>query len=52
MAASHRGTAGGMIERAAATHGCDRFSRDKVLAMMGREPEQFRPMITHLLPLD
>jgi threonine dehydrogenase-like Zn-dependent dehydrogenase len=41
-----------MIERAATTHGCDRFSRDNVLAMMAREPEQFRPVITHRLPLD
>jgi threonine dehydrogenase-like Zn-dependent dehydrogenase len=35
-----------------ATHGCDRFTWDKVLAMMAQAPEQFRPMITHRLQLD
>jgi 2-desacetyl-2-hydroxyethyl bacteriochlorophyllide A dehydrogenase len=35
-----------------ATHGCDRFTWDKVLTTMARDPEQFRPMITHRLPLD
>ncbi|PPQ35851.1 zinc-dependent alcohol dehydrogenase [Rhodopila globiformis] len=34
-----------------ATHGCDRFTWDKVLATMAREPERFRPMITHRMPL-
>jgi threonine dehydrogenase-like Zn-dependent dehydrogenase len=34
-----------------ATHGCDRPTFDKVLTMMGRDPEGFRPMITHRLPL-
>jgi threonine dehydrogenase-like Zn-dependent dehydrogenase len=35
-----------------ATHGCDRFTWDKVLTTLQREPERFRPMITHRLPLD
>ena len=35
-----------------ATHGCARPTWDKVLTLMGREPERFRPMITHRLPLD
>jgi threonine dehydrogenase-like Zn-dependent dehydrogenase len=35
-----------------ATHGCDRFTWDKVLTTLGRAPERFRPMITHRLPLD
>lgn len=35
-----------------ATHGCDRFTWDKVLTTMAREPERFRPMITHRMPLD
>ena len=35
-----------------ATHGCDRFTWDKVLSTLGREPERFRPMITHRLPLE
>ncbi len=35
-----------------ATHGCARPTWDKVLTVMGREPEAFRPMITHRLPLD
>ena len=35
-----------------ATHGCDRFTWDKVLSTLSREPERFRPMITHRLPLD
>ena len=35
-----------------ATHGCDRFTWDKVLTLVEREPERFRPMITHRLPLE
>ena len=35
-----------------ATHGCDRPTWDKVLTLLGRDPEGFRPMITHRLPLD
>jgi threonine dehydrogenase-like Zn-dependent dehydrogenase len=35
-----------------ASHGCDRPTWDKVLTVLGREPESFRPMITHRLPLD
>lgn len=35
-----------------ATHGCDRPTWDKVLTILAREPERFRPMITHRLPLD
>lgn len=35
-----------------ATHGCDRFTWDKVLTTLAREPERFRPMITHRMPLD
>jgi threonine dehydrogenase-like Zn-dependent dehydrogenase len=35
-----------------ATHGCDRFTWDKVLTTLGHDPERFRPMITHRLPLD
>ena len=35
-----------------ATHGCDRFTWDKVLTMMAGDPERFRPMITHRLPLE
>jgi threonine dehydrogenase-like Zn-dependent dehydrogenase len=35
-----------------ATHGCERSTWDKVLTTMVREPERFRPMITHRLPLD
>jgi threonine dehydrogenase-like Zn-dependent dehydrogenase len=34
-----------------ATHGCERATWDKVLMLMGNGPEQFRPMITHRLPL-
>jgi threonine dehydrogenase-like Zn-dependent dehydrogenase len=34
-----------------ATHGCDRFTWDKVLTTLAREPERFRPMITHRMPL-
>jgi threonine dehydrogenase-like Zn-dependent dehydrogenase len=33
------------------THGCDRRNWDKVLTLLGRDPEAFRPMITHRLPL-
>jgi threonine dehydrogenase-like Zn-dependent dehydrogenase len=35
-----------------ATHGCDRFTWDKVLTIVAREPERFRPMITHRMSLD
>jgi threonine dehydrogenase-like Zn-dependent dehydrogenase len=35
-----------------ATHGCARPTWDKVLTLLGREPERFRPMITHRMPLD
>jgi hypothetical protein len=28
------------------------FTWDKVLTTLGRDPERFRPMITHRLPLD
>jgi threonine dehydrogenase-like Zn-dependent dehydrogenase len=35
-----------------ATHGCDRFTWDKVLTTLGSDPERFRPMITHRMPLD
>ncbi len=35
-----------------ATHGCDRPTWDKVLTLLARDPEHFRPMITHRLPLD
>jgi len=35
-----------------ATHGCARPTWDKVLTLLGREPERFRAMITHRLPLD
>lgn len=34
-----------------ATHGCDRPTWDKVLTLLSRDPESFRPMITHRLPL-
>ena len=34
-----------------ATHGCERPTWDKVLTILGREPDSFRPMITHRLPL-
>lgn len=34
-----------------ATHGCERPTWDKVLTLLGRDPESFRPMITHCLPL-
>ncbi|MCK8784415.1 alcohol dehydrogenase catalytic domain-containing protein [Roseomonas sp. NAR14] len=34
-----------------ASHGTSRASWDKVLALLAREPEAFRPMITHRLPL-
>ncbi|HQT79833.1 MAG TPA: alcohol dehydrogenase catalytic domain-containing protein [Rhodopila sp.] len=33
------------------THGCDRRNWDKVLTLLGRDPEAFRPMITHRMPL-
>ena len=35
-----------------ATHGCERPTWDKVLTLLGRDPESFRPMITHRLPLE
>jgi threonine dehydrogenase-like Zn-dependent dehydrogenase len=35
-----------------ATHGCDRPTWDKVLTLLGRDPDGYRPMITHRLPLD
>jgi len=35
-----------------ATHGCERPTWDKVLTILGREPDSFRPMITHRLPLE
>lgn len=34
------------------SHGTARPTWDKVLAMLGRDPESFRPMITHRLPLE
>ncbi len=34
-----------------ATHGCERPTWDKVLTLLSRDPESFRPMITHRLPL-
>jgi threonine dehydrogenase-like Zn-dependent dehydrogenase len=34
-----------------ATHGCARATWDRVLTLLGRDPECFRPMITHRLPL-
>ncbi len=34
-----------------ASHSTSRGAWDKVLAVMGRDPEAFRPMITHRLPL-
>lgn len=35
-----------------ATHGCARPTWDRVLSLLGRDPEAFRPMITHRLPLE
>ena len=35
-----------------ATHGCERPTWDKVLTILGREPDSFRPMITHRMPLE
>lgn len=35
-----------------ATHACDRPTWDKVIAAMAREPETFRRLITHRLPLE
>ena len=35
-----------------ASHGTSRSTWDRVLALLGREPEAFRPMITHRLPLE
>lgn len=34
-----------------ATHGAARSTWDRVLALLSRDPETFRPMITHRLPL-
>jgi len=34
-----------------ASHGADRNTWDRVLALLARDPEGFRPMITHRLPL-
>jgi 2-desacetyl-2-hydroxyethyl bacteriochlorophyllide A dehydrogenase len=34
-----------------ASHGASRPTFDRVLALVGRDPEGFRPMITHRLPL-
>jgi len=35
-----------------ATHGCARPTWDRVLTLLGRDPERFRPMISHRLPLE
>lgn len=35
-----------------ASHGAERRTWDRVLAHLGRDPDGFRPMITHRLPLD
>jgi threonine dehydrogenase-like Zn-dependent dehydrogenase len=35
-----------------ATHGAARPTWDRVLALLARDPEGFRPMITHRLPLE
>ncbi|MDO9707670.1 zinc-dependent alcohol dehydrogenase [Paracraurococcus lichenis] len=35
-----------------ASHGAERRTWDRVLAHLGRDPEGFRPMITHRLPLE
>jgi len=35
-----------------ASHGTSRSTWDRVLALLKREPEAFRPMITHRLPLE
>jgi threonine dehydrogenase-like Zn-dependent dehydrogenase len=35
-----------------ATHGCARRTWDRVLTLMARDPERFRPMISHRLPLE
>ena len=35
-----------------ATHSCARPTWDKVLTLLARDPESFRPMVTHRLPLD
>ncbi|HEY8288928.1 MAG TPA: alcohol dehydrogenase catalytic domain-containing protein [Acetobacteraceae bacterium] len=34
-----------------ATHACARPTWDRVLTLLGRDPERFRPMISHRLPL-
>jgi threonine dehydrogenase-like Zn-dependent dehydrogenase len=33
------------------SHGADRSTWDRVLTLVGRDPEAFRPMITHRMPL-
>jgi threonine dehydrogenase-like Zn-dependent dehydrogenase len=35
-----------------ASHGAERRTWDRVLAHLGRDPEGFRPMITHRMPLE
>jgi threonine dehydrogenase-like Zn-dependent dehydrogenase len=35
-----------------ATHGAGRTTWDRVLTLLGRDPERFRPMISHRLSLD
>lgn len=35
-----------------ASHGAARSTWDRVLALLARDPEEYRPMITHRLPLD
>ncbi len=40
-----------MRHRLLASHGAARPTWDRVLALMAREPEGFRPMVTHRLPL-
>ncbi|TCH98291.1 sorbitol dehydrogenase [Roseococcus sp. SYP-B2431] len=35
-----------------ASHGSKRGTWDRVIALLGRDPESFRPMITHRLPLE
>ena len=40
-----------MRHRLLASHGAARATWDRVLALLARQPEGFRPMITHRLPL-
>ena len=40
-----------MRHRLLASHGAARSTWDRVLALLARQPEAFRPMITHRLPL-